>query len=245
MNRRTCGAAGLIVAVGLLASVAAAPAQTADEIVANNLAARGGLAKIKAIQTIKETGQLAAQAMQASLTITAKRPNMMRQDVSIMGMSMVRSFDGTTAWMMQSGGQTGTPPPAPVVVPEPDASQIRDQANFDGPLVDYKAQGTTVDLVGTETLNGRKVYHLKLTTKDQHVIHCYIDTETNLEARIVNEVQGGSIEQQLSDYREVDGLKFPFLVRTMQGGNVIAELQITKVELNQAVDDSIFKMPGK
>lgn len=243
MIRRSWCAAVVIGCV--LAGVAAASAQTADEIVAKNLAARGGLDKVKAVQTIKETGQITAQGIQASLTITAKRPNLMRQDVSIMGMSMVRSFDGTTAWMMQSGAQAGGPPPGPITVPEPDASQIRDQANFDGPLVDYKAQGTTIDLVGTETLNGKKVYHLKLSTKDQHVIHCYIDTETNLETRIVNEVQGGSIEQQLSDYREVDGLKFPFLIRTTQGANVLAELQITKVELNQPVDDAIFKMPVK
>jgi hypothetical protein len=161
-----------------------------------------------------------------------------------MGVSMVRSFDGSTAWMMQSGGQASAAPGA-MVIPEPEASAIRDQANFDGPLVDYKAQGTTIDLVGTESLNGRKVYHLKLTTKDSHIIHCYIDTQTNLESRIVNEVQGGSIEQQLSDYRDVDGLKFPFLVRTLQGGNVLAEMTVNKVELNQPVDDAIFKMPGK
>jgi outer membrane lipoprotein-sorting protein len=234
-----------VVAVCVLAGVTAASAQTVEAIVANNIAARGGLDKIKAVQSIKETSQLTAQGMQAAVTITAKRPNMMRQDVSVMGMSMVRSFDGTTAWMLQSGGQPGAAPPGPIVIPEPEAASIRDQANFDGPLVDYKAQGTTIDLVGTETLNGKKVYHLKLATKDQHIIHCYIDTQTNLEVRIVNEVQGGSIEQQLSDYREVEGLKFPFLVRTLQGGNVLAELQINKVELNQPVDDAIFKMPAK
>ncbi|HEY2171347.1 MAG TPA: hypothetical protein VGJ30_17100, partial [Candidatus Angelobacter sp.] len=54
------------------------------------------------------------------------------------------------------------------------------------------------------------------------------------------------LESVLSDYKEVDGLKFPFSIEQHQIGGDGPEQKITfkKIELNVPVDDSIFKMPA-
>ena len=107
--------------------------------------------------------------------------------------------------------------------------------------------GATLEFVGNETAGDRKFIHLKLTGKDQRVQHCYLDAETALEARIVSEAQSPlgkvEVEQQLSDYRDVEGLKMPFLIKRLANGAEQAKIQVEKVELNARFDDSVFKMP--
>ena len=139
----------------LLATVVSA--QTVDEIVAKNLAAKGGADKLKGIQTMRLTGTISARDMTAPFTISSKRPNLARQETQMQGVSMVRGFDGTTPWMMMSGQVRE--------ITGPEAQATREQADFDSPLVDYRAKGNTVELVGPETVDGVKVYHLKVTTK--------------------------------------------------------------------------------
>ena len=139
----------------LLATVVSA--QTVDDIVAKNLAAKGGADKLKGIQTMRLTGTISARDMTAPFTISSKRPNLARQETQMQGVSMVRGFDGTTPWMMMSGQVRE--------ITGPEAQATREQADFDSPLVDYRAKGNTVELVGPETVDGVKVYHLKVTTK--------------------------------------------------------------------------------
>ena len=117
-------------AATLLATIASA--QTVDDIVARNLAAKGGADKLKAVQTMRLTGTISARGMTAPFTISSKRPNLARQETEIQGMPMVRGFDGTTPWMMSSGQVRE--------ITGPEAQATRDQADFDSPLVDFRAK---------------------------------------------------------------------------------------------------------
>jgi hypothetical protein len=64
-----------------------------------------------------------------------------------------------------------------------------------------------------------------------------------LAVRIVSPLGAGDIEQQLSDYRTVGGIKFPFALRSLTAGRLVATITLTKVELDVPLDDSFFKMP--
>jgi outer membrane lipoprotein-sorting protein len=241
MNRRSMGV--VVLAVFALAGVGAGAQQSVDDIISKNLQAKGGLEKMRAVQTLKQTSHLTITtpggAFEATLVMYGKRPNMTRQEMSMAGQMTVSAFDGQVAW--QVSPMMGILTPTPMVGPQADA--LKEQSDFDGPLVDYKTKGFTIELVGTEPVGDRKAYHLKMTGKDQRVQHCYLDVETSLEMKTVSDSPSGPIEQQLADYRDVEGMKLPFMIRSLMGGNELAKIQVEKVEINVKFDDGIFKMP--
>lgn len=216
-------------------------AQTVEEIVARNLEARGGIDKIKSVQTIKQVARLNSQGMDAGMTMYGKRPNMTRKELMMGQQRILYVFDGKSAWVLNP--LTGSN--APTVISGPELEGIRQEADFDSPFVDYKAKGYSIALVGTEDVGGRKMYHLRLTSKAGAVQECYLDAETALEARTVSPSPMGALEEEFLDYRDVQGLKMPFTVRTLQNGKRVAEITIERIELNEAIDDEMFKRPGK
>lgn len=227
------------VAVAMLALGRPASAQTVDELIARNTEAKGGLAKMRAIQTMRQARRLTLQGMEAPVVVYAKRPNMVRQELQIGGRLVVMAFDGNTPWIVNPN--TGTPGAITVMGPQADA--MRQDSDFDGPLLDYRTKGTTIDLVGTEALGPKKVFHLKLTARTGLVQHYYLDADTALEVKLVTENESGKVEQELSDYRDVDGVKVPFLIRTMVNGVLQSEMKVDKVEFNLRIDDAMFRMP--
>ena len=219
-------------------------AQTVEEIIAKNLQARGGIEKFKSVNSMKITATVTAQGMKLPVTIWSKRPNMMREETDFQGQKMVRAFDGTTAWTINPmmGGST------PQALSGSAANMAMDSADLEGPLVDYKEKGHTIEFVGNETLDGRDVHHLKITRKTGTVQHLYIDAETGLERKtVITLEQGGKkvdLEVHLTDFKSVDGLMMPSHTRQLMDGNEVAQVAVEKVELNPAVDDAIFKMPA-
>jgi outer membrane lipoprotein-sorting protein len=220
----------------------AAQTMTVDEIVSKHLATKGGAEKWKAIQTQKMTGVATSQGFQLAMTVYAKRPNVSRQELTIEipgqpVMTIVNLFDGTKAWMINP--MTGNP--APQEMPESETATARAQSDFDGALVDYKTKGYTVVLVDKAAVAGKPTHHLKLTHASLPTQHIYLDPETFVEVRVAVEGATAS-ETDLSDYKTVDGIMVPHTIKISQGGGVVAELKITKVEFNTPLDDSLFKI---
>jgi outer membrane lipoprotein-sorting protein len=237
MRRTLCRL--LHIATLLSLSAVVTYAQSVDELVSKNLAAKGGVDKLKGVQTMKLTGTISAGGMNAPFTISSKRPNLARQETELQGTAMVRAFDGTTPWMSM-GGQTRE-------ITGPEAQATREQADFDSPLVDYAAKGNRIELVGPDTVDGAKVFHLKVTTKSGQIQQYFLDAETGLERETsVTLNQNGqdiTVDSLLSDYREVSGLKIPFKIKQTVNGTPVTELTIEKAEFNVPLDDSVFKMP--
>jgi outer membrane lipoprotein-sorting protein len=219
---------------------ASAAAQTVDELVAKNLQARGGLEKIKAAQTLKMVAHLNSQGMDLPMTLYAKRPNMTRKELTLGAQKILFVFDGTTAWQINPLQASADP----IVVSGPELEVIKQESDFDNPFVDYQARGYTITSVGTETIAGRSLHHLKLT-KNGLTQDCYLDAMTGLEAKTVNQSPMGALEQEFSDYRDVQGLKLPFMVRTLQNGVRVAEIRIDTIEVNAPIDEALFKKPSK
>lgn len=233
-----------LVACGLItAAVPAASAQTVEEIVAKNYASKGGLEKWKSITTQRMEGIASTQGFELGMVVYGKRPNLGRQDLTIdIGqgpMTMVQLFDGQRSWMVNPMmGSTD-----PIELSGPDAETIREQSDFDGALVDYAAKGYVVELVGPATVGGKAAHHLKVTRKDLSTQHYYLDVETGVELRITTEVSGGpAIDTEMSDYRSINGILVPHMIRVQQAGQTQAELRITKVEFNVPLDDALFKV---
>ena len=237
----------LAFALSLLAISAVARAQTVDEIVAKNLQAKGGAEKWGAVTSVKMTGKIAAQGQEMPLTMYAKRPNMNRQEISLPDGRIVQAFDGTTAWVINPLMGSDQPQPMPGGI----ADMMKNSADFDGALINYKTKGHTIELVGKEKLGDKDVYHLKLTMKSGQVQHYFLDTESGLEVKTSAEVDTGmgpakqTLDTEMSNYKQVGGIMLPHTVRQFMNGNKMAEVSVTGVEFNAPVDDSIFTMPKK
>jgi outer membrane lipoprotein-sorting protein len=226
-------------------------ALTADELIARNFKAKGGLEKWKSIDSIKQTVHLVSQGAPAEMTMYSKRPNLQRQELSVQGQLAVSAFDGKTAWIIHP--QLG---PDPVVLSGLQAQMTKDQSDFDGPLVDYKDKGSTLELVGEEMTDGVQTYHLKLTRKNasdpgapERVEHVFLDATTFLETKVVSDSNmGGSamtIETEFANYKTVDGVTIPFSIKTRSNGVLAVEMTVNTVEFNVKLDDAFFRMPVK
>jgi outer membrane lipoprotein-sorting protein len=135
----------------------------------------------------------------------------------------------------------------PQELPGTQAAYARQDAEFDGVFVDYKEKGIKIELVGTETVDGKPAYHLKVTKKGGQPQDFYLDPETGLERKVSVSVQapdGATLTQvtEFLDYRSVDGRLVPFQTRQVQNGKVTATLTLEKVEFNVPVEDSFFRM---
>ena len=154
--------------------------QTADEIVAKNIEARGGIQKIHAIQTIRMTGKFeGGGGFTASVGQENQRPNLIRQTFSLQGMTAVQAYDGRAGWQIQPfGGKKD-----PQLMGEDDLRGLLLDAELDGPLVDYKEKGSTVEFLGHDTVDGDDALRLKVTLKNGDIIYDYLDPDTFIEIR--------------------------------------------------------------
>lgn len=220
-------------------------AQTADEIIAKNVEARGGSAKLKSVQTVKATATLAmGPGMEAPGVLIQKRGNLARLEFTIQGLTAVQAYDGKNAWeIMPFMGKKD-----PELMSADEAKEVEEMADLEGPLVDYKSKGHQVELLGKEKIEGTDAYKLKVSLKNGDVQTVYIDADSFLEIKEETKrtVRGTEqvVESSIGDYKEVNGVVFPFAVESgVKGSQEKEKLTITKMELNLPVDDSIFKMP--
>jgi outer membrane lipoprotein-sorting protein len=221
-------------------------AQTVEEVIAKNIAAQGGMARLKAIQSMRMTGDVVSGGMQAGFTQVFKRPVKMRLDISVQDLTLTQAYDGQNGWQLVPF--TGKKSPEPMSAD--DLKQVQQSADFDGPLMDYKQKGNNIELAGKEKIEGTNAYHLIVTLKNGNIENMYLDADTFLEfksvARTTNRGTAIDLETTVGDYKEVEGVMFPFSIEQHPVGSQGPGQKITvkKIELNVPLEDSIFKMPA-
>lgn len=244
MRKRTL----ITLAAALLVSLSAFGADlTLDEILTKNFEAKGGVDKLKALQSVRFTGKMSlGGGMEAPFTMTKKRPEMMRLDFTIQGMTASQAYDGKGGWaLMPFLGKKDAEPMSGDMLKD-----AKEQADFDGPTWDYKAKGNTVELLGKADIEGTPAYKLHVVTKDGSDMLLYLDAESFLEvkAEAKRKVQGQEVEGETSfgNYQEFNGLLFPMSMEMKQKGAPAGQtITIEKVEINPTVADDAFKMPAK
>ena len=230
-----------------------AAAQTVDEIVGKHIQARGGYDKLLAIQTIRITRTVATPFSTVTVVTSKKRPNLVRFDQTPKGQTVAvpRGINADGAWDIVQGKVTMRPENVALEGRETDG-------DFDGLLVDWKQKGHTVTLDGKEAVAGRDSHKLKVTTRGGAVRYVYIDTTTFLENGLSGTVLLPGVDPRTkqprtqesfwtySDYREVNGVKFPFAVDEERTGGPITQsfAHFTeKIEVNVPIEDSFFAAP--
>jgi hypothetical protein len=260
---------------------------SAAQIVDRNVAARGGLEAWRAVKTMSFAGKLGAggnqratlevpspaqavgrkggqsipslrpaEEMQLPFLMELARPRKMRFELQFNGQTALQVYDGAQGWKLRPFLNRR-------VIETYTADELKlssAQADLDGPLVDYAAKGTRVELAGTEKVEDRDTYKIKMTMRSDQVLHVWIDAQTFLEAKIQGQPRrmdgtDHPTEVYFRDYRQVEGLQIPFVLETrvlpvaktatgLRDVPVPPErIKIEKVVVNPKFDGALFSKP--
>ena len=271
MLRRTTVLVGSFVVLAfsmvLGADVQSPLGPSAEQVIEKNIAARGGLQAWRGMQSLSMSGKMEAggnesptrpgpgvrtggvqlpkrpaEQTQLPFRLEMKRTRKSRLEIDFRGETAVQVFDGTHGWKLRPflnrhEVESFTPD---------EIKAVALQSDLDGPLVDYSAKGTKVELEGTDKVEGQDAYRLKLTFKTGEARHVWIDANTFLEIKIEGtprRLDGmvHSVEIYYHDYRTVGGLKMPYLTETkVQGVKQTEKIEVEEVAVNARVEDSRF-----
>lgn len=234
--------------LAVLAAVAfAAPlaAQSADSLIARYLQSTGGLARITAVTTLRRTGKFTGGGgFEATVVQENKRPNSVREEFSLQGMTGINAYDGRSGWKIQPWGGKKDPE----ALGEEELHSILEDADFDGDLVNYRQKGNKVEFVGMDQVDGTDVYKLKVTVANGDTHIYYLDTDycVPIQEDITRMIRGAEVNYTviLGDYKQVNGWYLPFSIETRsQGASEGGKITFTKIEANVPVDDARFTRP--
>src|SRR6266480_6826327 len=240
----------LVISVVLIAPAGFAQDKNApilDELVSKNIEAKGGADALRGLQSLTLTGKMLVQQGQIQLTYvqTKKRPGEVRTEAALQGMTQVEAYDGKEGWKISPfQGRKD-----PEKMSADDLKPLMEDAEIDGPLVDWKAKGSTVDYLGTEEVDGTLAHKLKVVRKNGDVNFVYLDPDHFLEIRILTQrMRHGAyeeVETDLGDYEKAAGVFVPTSIESGRKGAPDKErIIIDKVEANVPVDDAIFHFPA-
>jgi hypothetical protein len=182
--------------------------------------------------------------VQLPFVMELKRPRKTRLEVSFRGQKAVQVYDGSKGWKLRPF--LGRREVEPFTAEEMRlASQ---QTDLDGPLIDYAAKGLKVELEGTEPVEGRDAFKLRVTSADGMVRHVWVDRQTYLDVKVdgTRRLDGKPrpVWTYFRDYRPVDGLMIPHLLETtVEGVPGSQRIMVERVALNPRLDDARFAKP--
>jgi len=223
-------------------SLATVKAQTADEIVNKHVEAIGGLENWKKITSIVQTGAMTVQGMNIDVIRTVVNAKGSRQDINIMGMSNYVIVTPTAGWSYMPIQQKTEVEP----MTEEQVKEGQDELDVQGSLVDFKAKGSTVELLGKEDIDGTECFKIKLTKKNGNVETYFIDPKTYYVVKTtqVKKADGQEAEVAISfsNFQKLpEGIVVPMTTTVPLGPGMNADFTVAKVEVNKAIDDSVFK----
>jgi hypothetical protein len=241
-----------------LAHAAARPlAQSADEVIARNVAARGGLAAWQKVDTLVYLGHIerasARESPRVPFVMQMQRPNMTRFEVKEQFSQYTRIFDGRHGWRIRPGvdgrPQTTNFSPAEVAF-------ARTEYVVDTPLIDYRSKGVTAELDGIDRLeDGRKAYRLSLRLPDGAQRKAWVDVKTDLDVRYDRPATspyapGKPVSVYYGDFRPEGGLQVPHSIETTaEAGHSVEQaadkLIVERVMVNPKLDAMAFTPPAR
>ncbi len=221
-------------------------AQAVDEILSHYFKTVGGMDKIQAVQTLRRTGKyIGGGGFEAVVVQENRRGGYVRQEFSLQGMTAINAYDGKSGWKIEpwSGKKD------PEALGEEEMKSILEDADFDGPLVNYQQKGNKVEFIGMDKFEGTDTFKLKVTKPNGDVYVYYLDTDYYVPIKIDTRriVRGAEREYEtaLGDYKEVAGWYLPYSFETnTKGSQDKSKVVYDKIEANVSLDDSRFRMPA-
>ena len=227
----------------LLAIFLPANGQNVKSILKKHFEAVGQSAIVQA-EAIVITGKISQMGMELPFTVYQKKPGKVRFDAVFEDKNLIQAFDGEKGWTVNP--MSG---PEPVDMGISEVKNMKSMAEIEGKLYNWKKKKYKVSYEGTEDFGGVNMYKLKVITSDEETMTYFISTDDYLISKVdaKNKVQGMDVESSkiYSDYREIQGFRFPFKNETFMMGQSAGDLEILSFEIKKAkdVDDKLFVKP--
>jgi tetratricopeptide (TPR) repeat protein len=236
----------LNVIVCLLALASAAATPTLDQIIERHIAARGGRERIGVLKSLVFRGEYREGdhvSPHAAMALMRPYYKLVGDPDQKLG-AFAEGYDGS-AWEYYGN------PGVVLRTVGPAAAAGRHGARFDNALIDYRAHGATVDLIGTADVAGRSAYRLLVTLQDGFRYQTFIDRESWLvcaERRTAPIHAFGekvTSETRFTDYRAVEGVLFSFRSEEVEidGGKVLNEFITKSIVANHDYGPAVFSPP--
>ena len=239
----------LAVPLVIHADTATAPVElTAAQIAEKNATARGGLSAWRGVKTMSMTGTLEAggnQNLQLPIVLEMKRPRKTRVELKFQGQTAIQVYDGTNGWKLRPF--LNRHEVEPFNADETKAASM--QADLDGPLMDYASKGSKLELEGTQPVEGKPAYNLRLTLKNGQTQHVWVDAASFLDVKVEGtprrlDGKYRPVEIYLRNYKAENGLMVPHILETVvQGAKRSEKIRIDRVMVNPKLEDSQFSKP--
>ncbi len=235
-----------------LAALASPSALAADltvaQIVEKNVGARGGLAAWRAVDSLSLAGEMDAgsrQDVKLPFVLSMKRPHRTRLELTFEGQTAVQVYDGKQGWKVRPFLNRNEVEP----FTEAEQKSASAAAELDGPLIDYAAKGSRVELAGMEAVEGKPAYKLRLTEKNGAQRNLWIDAASFLEVKIDGDPRRldgrmRNVTVFYRDYRTANGLTLPYAFETaVEGVKQTHRITVKTVSVNKPLDDALFAKP--
>lgn len=229
-----------------LASPASSPPSSVDEILARYAAARGGAERWKKLQGIELQGTFTYFSEEAPFKLLRHRPNHYRFESEMLGKTTVLAYDGAKAWRIYP--LYGIEAPAPVE--EPDLAILLREAELEPPLLDARAKGHRIELLGRSEVDGQETLALRVTLKSGRIETWHLDPKSFLEIAIDAKTFDFSQRREemaersfFSDFRLLEGLVIPHRIEKEYGARHTV-LAVDRVQLNPPLTAGEFSAPS-
>lgn len=214
---------------------------TAEAVLEASIAAQGGRERMAKVKAMRQTGTflIPQMGMKGSMTSLTAAPRNSLLVIELTGVGKIRlGVSGDVAWEVN-------PLTGARVLAGPERAQQLREATFNGDLV-WKELYSKAELAGTAEFAGKPAYKIVLTAPDGDTQTRYIakDTLLPLGVQMVAKSQMGDVpaEAELSDWREVGGIKYPHRLQRKEGPQAI-EIAIDKIDLDPQLDPATFAPP--
>lgn len=211
------------------------PTETVDEVVNKYVQAMGGADALGKARTRVLKGTVTTRDLVTSpFTTQETASGNYRMSVDMKQGPVVRVWNGKDAWM-QAFGQTRD-------LESIQADQAHRLADFNLPM-DMKQRYSSLQVGRYGNIDGTPTIGLtgRLTADEAEQLQFNRDTGLLMRRTIQTRTPFGALVEQVdySDYRDVSGIKVPFLVRYATWNQVTTE-KLSEAQINAPVDESIF-----
>lgn len=220
-----------------------ANSQTADEIVSRYIQYTGGAENWKSVNTITTSGTYNYGGVEFPYTAYSKAPNLYKYEVPFNGKSFIQAYNGETGWRIDGFKNEKTK----TILKGKQATSMANEADveLETPFINYKQKGHIILLQGTDTVNSRTCYKIKLDKQGDTAVY-YFDTNDyallKKQALSKNtEMENAPMDIIYSDYQSTGKITMPHKIIYSTGGQRILTITVNSVKLNDPMQDSMFQ----
>jgi photosynthetic reaction center cytochrome c subunit len=179
--------------------------------------------------------------------IVFKQPNKARITETLTSGVITRGWNGTTAWVRSSRGVnqvTGENLKALKATP---TTTIASDGLFDPIKIPDSPSRAT--LIGVARINDRESYQVTIEDSSNQSIQLFFDVESGLLLRrvnVTNTMLGPlNVQWDFSDYRDVSGIKLPFVIRTSDVSAFDTVVRrFSEIKIDSSLKEDVFDVPG-